>query len=109
MDTALRAHQTFAFQRYLSEQISLEQMLVEKLPGRAAPLLHLSVVVARLRSRKSCWMYFQPHGLKAIVKCLKVEGLVEFFVEKQRNIGEEMATFSDLLLRGHQYSTTPQV
>lgn len=86
MDTALRAHQTFAFRRYLAEQISLEQMLVEKLPGRAAPLLQLSVVVARLRNRKGCWMYFQPHGLKAIVKCMKVEVLVEFFVEKHREI-----------------------
>lgn len=32
-----------------------------------------------------------------------------FHWETQRNIGEEMATFSDLLLRGHQYLTTPQV
>lgn len=85
---ALRAHQTFPFQRYLAEQISLEQILVEVLPGRAATLLQLSVVVARLMNRKGRWIYFQPHSLKAMVLCVQVDVLMEcfFFVENCRQI-----------------------
>lgn len=43
MVTALRVRQSCAVQKYLAEQISFEQILVEEFPERASPQPQISV------------------------------------------------------------------
>lgn len=85
----MRVHQSFAVQRYLAQEVSLEKILMEGIPKS-----YSFACKSKAQGGKGRWINFQPQVLKPMVLFVQVKFLVEFLTDNCREIpGEEMASF----------------